>query len=69
MAIHTIIEINHDLSHKWKQEPEKFIHDLYHCLAGTSLQKNVENFLRIKYGIKILNQHHSSEEFKVVKDS
>ena len=65
MAIHTIIEINHDKAHVWFKDL-KFGWNLYHALAGTLLKETAKQTLSY-YGIKILNQHHSSKNFEVVE--
>jgi len=68
MAMHTIIELNHDLSHTWLNE--KFAYNLYHALIGSFFKDNVldqnERILR-NYGIKILSQHHSSRIFELTE--
>jgi hypothetical protein len=69
MAIHTIIEINHDKAHLWLKDP-KFGYNLYHVLIKGFFKDNIldqnERILR-NYGIKVLNQHHSSKTFKLVE--
>ena len=58
MAIHSVIEINHDLAHKFKKDKE-FGQRLYYALAGrypTEFCKKVLGY----YGIKVIDQHHSS---------
>jgi len=64
MAIHSIIEINHDKAHLWSKDP-KFGINLYNILAD-KLSYNVKKQILNNYGIRFLNQHHSSENFEVV---
>jgi hypothetical protein len=61
MAIHTIIEINHDKAHLW--EENDFGKTL--LLAITDRHPQAKRLLAF-YGIRILNQHHSSHEKEII---
>lgn len=57
MAHHVIAEFNLDLAHKFRTDPA-FAENLY--MAFGHMHLNNEQALR-KYGIKVLNEHHSSD--------
>ena len=74
MAMHSIIEINHDKAHLWLKDP-KFGFNLYHALATlfidtTNYNQNFDNInkrILKNYGITLLNQHHSSRTFELIE--
>ena len=61
MAHHVIVEFNLDKSHTYKNSPQ-FPRDLNRALA----KRYVDNKAVLKeYGIKVLNEHHSSDCSKI----
>lgn len=58
MAMHSVIEINHDLADKFMDDPD-FGRRLYGVLAKMWGSEKCQGVLK-EYGIKLIDQHHSS---------
>ncbi len=64
MSIRSIVEFNHDYTHKIEEDPEAFVAALGRYLGSAS--EITAEPLQIKYGMRIAWSGHHSSDRKVV---